>query len=395
MPAKSKKTSSRNQAIFIAVVTIILALGVIFFPQYFSPSASTTPPTTAPESNNAPPVSSADFPKWLKVYFTNPNPPDNVNNGIDQYVVPVLNGAKQTIDLASFDLNLPSVVNALIEASKRGVKVRVVVDDENGEQELDAKRSPDGKVFDSLKVLKAAKIPVVDGGRSNGLMHNKIIIVDGQTLFMGSWNTSYNDTFRNNNNLLQITAPVLIANYQAKFNEMYVDKRFGAKAEVGAQTPSLSIEGVAVENYFSTADNVMAEMVKYVQGAKKSIKFIIFTYTHADLSSAMIAQAKKGIEVRGVIENRGASQGAMVPLYCAKLPVTVDGNSYTMHHKVIIIDDETVITGSYNFTKSANEANDDNALIIHNSAVAALYLQEFERIIALSKPPDATDYKCP
>jgi phosphatidylserine/phosphatidylglycerophosphate/cardiolipin synthase-like enzyme len=205
---------------------------------------------------------------------------------------------------------------------------------------------------------------------------------------------SYNDTFRNNNNLLVITNATLIANYQAKFNELYVDKKFGTKAVVGAKTPSLTIGGIQVENYFSPVDNVMDKLVAQVKLAKKSIKFIAFTYTDPRLSSAMIAQSKTGVSVQGVIENRGASQGAFVPLACAKLPVETDGNKYTMHHKVIVIDDSTVITGSFNFTATADNANDDNVLIIHSAAVARQYVQEFDKVYKLGKAADLTKLDC-
>jgi phosphatidylserine/phosphatidylglycerophosphate/cardiolipin synthase-like enzyme len=408
MPPRKKSTSGSStstQRFIIAVVVVLLLAMVNYFmsrqpaateptstpPE--APTATTVPPPQA-TPGNTPAAPPAGMPSWLKVYFTNPNPPDDTQNGIDQFVVPVLNSATQTIDVASFDLNLPSVVNALVEASQRGVKVRVVTDEENGSQDLEAKLSPGGKAFKALSVFKAAKIPVVDGGRSNGLMHDKIIIVDGKTLFMGSWNMSYNDTFRNNNNLLQITDPTLIANYQAKFNEMFVNKDFGTHAEVGAQKSSMTIDGVQVENYFSPVDEVMQKLVQYVKGSRKSIRFMIFTYTHPDLSAAMIAQAKAGVDIQGVIENRGASQGALVPLFCAKLPVKVDGNKYTMHHKVMIIDDSIVVTGSFNFTDSADTANDDNLLVIHSPAVAALYLQEFERVDSLAQSPNASDISC-
>ncbi len=387
MPALGRLTKTMS-LIFtgVVVLTSFLACGGLATPEE-NPSANKA---LAVAPDNA----SKEMPSWLKIYFTNPNPPDNTENGIDQQVVPVLNRASKSIDLASFDLNLPSVVNALVEASKRGVQVRVVVDGENGSQELEAKRSPTGKIFKTSSVLKAAKIKVMNGGRSNGLMHNKIIIVDGKTLFMGSWNMSYNDTFRNNNNLLQITAPKLIANYQAKFNELYQGKHFGTHATVGATNPELKLDGVQVENYFSPVDDVMPKLVQYVQDAKKSIRFMAFTYTHPDLAAAMIARAKAGVEVTGVIENRGASQGALVPLACAKLPVKVDGNSYTMHHKVIIIDDSIVVTGSFNFTATADTANDDNVLVIHSPAVAALYLQEFGRVEAAAKSPDTKEFDC-
>ncbi len=357
------------------------------FPSTFAP-ATLVPTTSAPTTA---PVGGGDTP-WLKVYFTNPNPPDQQNNGIDQYVVPLLNAATRTIDIASFDFTLPSVTNALIAAKRRGVQVRMVLDEKNGQQQLKASEAANIQPLDALQTLTDAGIPVVDGGRSNGLMHNKMIIIDGATLFMGSWNMSYNDTFRNNNNLLQITSQKLIANYQAKFNELFVDKHFGTKALVKALTPKLTLDGTEVENYFSPPDNVMQKLVTEVNGAQTSVKFMIFTYTHADLSAAMIARARAGVKVEGVIENRGASQGAFVPLFCAGIPVKLDGNKYTMHDKVIIIDDKTVITGSFNFTVTADNANDDNVLIIHNPAVAAQYLQEYARIYGAGKV--STDTTC-
>jgi phosphatidylserine/phosphatidylglycerophosphate/cardiolipin synthase-like enzyme len=309
-------------------------------------------------------------------------------------VVADVNNAKSSIDVTSFDLNLPSFVNALVAAGQHGVQVRVVVDEVNGSQTLSAKLAGTSNDFNTTKTLADAGITVVDGGRSSGLMHDKIIIIDGKILYMGSWNMSYNDTFRNNNNLLRITNATLIANYQAKFNELFLDKRFGTHAQVGALTPQLTIEGVQVENYFSPVDNVMDKLVTYVQGAQKSVRFMIFTYTDTNLANAMIARYQAGVDTEGVIEDRGASQGAMVPLFCAKVPVKLDGNKYTMHHKIIVIDESTVITGSFNFTKSADQENDDNVLVIHNADLAKLYLQEFDRVWGQGKSPDATKFPC-
>ena len=64
------------------------------------------------------------------------------------------------------------------------------------------------------------------------------------------------------------------------------------------------------------------------------------------------------------------------------LGVHLDGNPRNMHHKVIIIDEKIVITGSYNFSQSAEERNDENVLFIHNAEVAETYLNEFERVLA-------------
>ncbi len=352
----------------------------------------TVAPTTAPGGESG---SGGNTLAWLSLYFTDPNPPDQVNNGIDKVVVAELNKARKTIDLASFDFTLPSVADALVAAKKRGVRVRVIYDGKNGEQELkqDDLLAATGGV-QPFEKIKAAGVELVDGGRSNGLMHNKMIIIDSTTLFMGSWNMSYNDTFRNNNNLLQITNQKLIENYQAKFNEGFEQKLFGAKALLHSPNPKITINSIPVEQYFSPDDKVMDKLVAEVSQAKQSVKFFIFTYTHKDLSAAMIARFKAGVQVQGVIENRGASQGALPALFCAKIPVLTDGNSYTMHHKVMIIDDSTVITGSFNFTASADEANDDNVIIIRSKSVANAYLKEFNKMYSQGKQPDPADMKC-
>jgi phosphatidylserine/phosphatidylglycerophosphate/cardiolipin synthase-like enzyme len=356
--------------------------------------ATAVPATSAP-SGGGETGGAGNTLAWLSVYFTNPNPPDVTTNGVDQFVVPVLNNAKKTIDLTSFDFTLPSVADALVAAKKRGVRVRVIYDGKNGEQELkqDDFLAANGGT-QPFERLKQAGIELVDGGRSNGLMHNKMIIVDSTTLFMGSWNMSYNDTFRNNNNLLQITNQKLIENYQAKFNEGFEQKLFGAKAKVTSPNPKLTINTIPVEQYFSPDDKVMDKLVAEVGQAKQSVKFMIFTYTHKNLSAAMIERFKAGVKVEGVIENRGASQGALPALFCAKIPVLTDGNKYTMHHKVIIIDDQTVITGSFNFTASADESNDDNVLIIRSKTVANAYLKEYAKIYGEGKQPDPADMKC-
>ena len=372
-------------------VTIIVLLGVLLFVGLpYIQDAVTPPPATPTLLAN---TQQGALPAWLNVYFTDPNPPDNMGHGVDQFVEPVLSGAVKTIDVTSFDLNLPSLINALAAASKRGVVVRVVYDSINGSLDLN-NAATDNKQFDAIKTLQAANVGLVDGGRSSGLMHDKMIIVDGKTLFMGSWNLSYNDTYRNNNNLLMITDSKLIANYQAKFNELFVDKHFGTHAKVKIPNPSLVIDGVQVENYMAPEDDVMAKLVQYVQGAKKTVHYMIFTYTHADLSAAMIARSKAGVAVEGVIENRGASQGALPELFCAKLTVKTDGNKYTMHHKVIIIDGEIVITGSFNFTKAADTENDENLLVIHSPAVAAVYEQEYQKVWGIGDTPSAADIKC-
>jgi phosphatidylserine/phosphatidylglycerophosphate/cardiolipin synthase-like enzyme len=393
----AKRRSSRSASPTTIILAIFVGLVIAIWRLLPSSTITNSVPSTPPIIIANPTTSSQEL-AWLKVYFTAPDPSGtqdtNSEHYIPRYVVPALDAAKTSVDVLSFDFNLPTITESLVKASRRGIKVRVVVDEENGSTELKASDTDEKQAYNALKVLTDGGIEVVNGGRSSGLMHNKAIIVDSKILFVGSWNISYNDTFRNDNNVLEITDPKLIANYQAKFDEGFVKRQFGRRATVTALNPSITIDGVQVENYFSPDDKVIEKLVRLVSGAKKSVKFMAFTYTHADLSNAMIERSKAGIKVEGVIENRGASQGALPPLFCASVPVKRDGNKNTMHHKVIIIDDSTVVTGSFNFTKAADTENDDNVIIIHSPVVAAQFLKEFDRVYGLGVTPEAADVSC-
>ncbi len=379
------KKSSRN---FLIPVFLSLALALVFFfwPDFQTMLAPTPSPTAAPPPG-------IQLPLWLSVYFTDPNPPDNLGHGIDEYVQASIDGATKTIDVASFDLNLPSLVNALARASQRGVSVNVVYDGVNGNLSLD-NAATGNQPFDSLHTLDGAAVGLLNAGRTEGLMHDKFLLVDGKTLFTGSWNLSYNDTYRNNNNLLEISAPELIANYLAKFNELYVDRRFGRGAQVKLPNPSVKIGGVQVETYMAPEDNVMARLIQLVAGARKSVHFMAYTFTHEDLAQAMIARSQAKIDVQGVIEEHNAEQGVLAELYCGRVAVRTDGNPYNMHHKVIIIDGETVVTGSFNFTWSADTENDENVLVIHDRSVAAMYEQEYQKMYMAGKAPGAGEITC-
>jgi phosphatidylserine/phosphatidylglycerophosphate/cardiolipin synthase-like enzyme len=73
-------------------------------------------------------------------------------------------------------------------------------------------------------------------------------------------------------------------------------------------------------------------------------------------------------------------------LRTAGIDVRLDGNPDKMHHKVLLIDREIVITGSYNFSASAENNNDENTLVIHSTPLARRFLAEFQRIFDLARP---------
>ncbi|MBC8496185.1 MAG: hypothetical protein H8D37_00855 [Chloroflexi bacterium] len=140
----------------------------------------------------------------------------------------------------------------------------------------------------------------------------------------------------------------------------------------------------------------MSLLVSMIEEAQSSIRFMAFSFTYDDLGAAVLARAEAGLEVMGIFETRGSETeySELPALYCAGVPARQDGNKGTFHHKVFIIDEQTVVTGSLNFSNNADESNDENVVIITNVDIAAQYLAEFERRWAEAEEPDAADMNC-
>ena len=110
---------------------------------------------------------------------------------------------------------------------------------------------------------------------------------------------------------------------------------------------------------------------------------MVFVFSLDELADAIVEKlVDPDFVVRGIFENRNskASWSQLPPLHCAGAEMRQDGNPYTLHHKVMIIDEEIVITGSFNFSRSAAESNDENIVIIDDAVIAGLYLDEWRRV---------------
>lgn len=288
-------------------------------------------------------------------------------------LVALIDSSAASVDGAFFEIGSKRVADAFIRAHKRGVKVRLVTDDSNLNKP-------------GCKKVRAAGIPVVDDGKK-GLMHDKFAIVDGRIVWTGSYNITDNCAYRNNNNAIRIDSEELAAVYEAEFREMFEDHIFENKKEK-RPFPSLSnpyyvkIGETNINAYFSPDNDVEDIIVKRIKKAKSSIYFLAFSFTSDPIGEAMIAQSKKGVKVAGVFEKNGSDskESEYKKMLVEKIPVKTDRNRHNMHHKVIIIDEELVITGSYNFSRNASRRNDENTLIIENREIAAKYLSEFRKL---------------
>lgn len=296
---------------------------------------------------------------------------ENDPYSLDKRLVVRLTNAKTRVDAALYHLDSTPVADALIEAHDRGVKVRVVTEANNVDEA-------------EIERLQEVGIPVADDGDNDGYMHHKFIVIDERYVWTGSYNTTYNGAYRNNNNVILIDSVPLAYNFTQEFRELFLDAQDKKSAGAFIAYPKITLtDGMQVFTYFSPGSDTISPLLREINSAEKSIHFMVFAFTHDTLGNAMRDKFAAGIEVQGVFEKRQTDNpySEYKAMKKAGLSVVLDKNRGTMHHKVIVVDEETVITGSYNFSKNAEKNNSENLLIIKgNREIAAAYLAEFEKI---------------
>jgi phosphatidylserine/phosphatidylglycerophosphate/cardiolipin synthase-like enzyme len=356
------------------------------------PPVTDTPPGFEPLPVTETPVVIAPTTKWWDVYFTDPltiNNPDVIAGSIEEQLIQLINNAQASIHIASFEFNLTPVANALIAAKNRGVDVKWITDDENGlEYDIQPGRG-------QFALLKGAGIEVKDDAGRSSLMHDKFWIFDQQITWTGSTNITVNGIFQQNNNVLVIRSPDVAYFFEREFQEMW-GGQFGPHAPSTLNNQWAVLDGTPLQVLFSAEDHVVDNLIALVKDAKVSIRFLSFSFTDYPLAQTMIDRAKAGVDVKGVYETFGSNSigSELKTFWCAGVPVRQDGNPSFLHDKIIIVDNSIVVTGSLNYSSNADEANEENVVILDNAEIAALYLQEFEKLWNQAHDVEAGLFTC-
>lgn len=315
---------------------------------------------------------------FFEIYFTDPSNPASKQEtgGIEQAVIASIDAARLSVDVAIYSFSLRELGNALLRARDRGVVVRIVMESDNRERSV-----PQALIDGGLPIL---------GDRREGLMHNKFIVIDRSEVWTGSMNFTPTGAYADNNNLVHIRSVKIAENYLAEFEEMYTDDLFGSDTLAATPNPTITVDDIQIETYFSPDDGAASRLVQLLMDAQESIYFMAYSFTADEIAQVMRDRDQAGVTVMGVMDDGQveSNQGTEYdPLVQAGINVRRDGNPGLMHHKVIIIDRSIVITGSYNFTASAETRNDENLLIIFSPEIAELYLAEFERVFGVAEQP--------
>lgn len=303
-------------------------------------------------------------------------------DGVEVDVIRLIGTAKKSIDLAVFEFQLPRVATALIEATQRGVQVRMVYDSQD-EHEL------------AIQMLRDAGIPL-RGDERSALMHNKFMVIDkgeadGNKVWTGSTNLAPGGIYIADNHALYLENADLAELYTIEFEEMFVDNKFGPRSPSNTNKDWIEVDRYTkVQVFFAPEDGVRDRLIEAVRKAERSIKIIAFAFTDVELFKAIVERMKDGVKVEGLFESRhaGWKDIKIGPLHNAGAKVRFDRNPDTLHHKVIIIDEKITCTGSFNFTESADRNNDENMIIVDSRAVARTFSRELKRMMSVADPDD-------
>ncbi len=151
----------------------------------------------------------------------------------------------------------------------------------------------------------------------------------------------------------------------------------------------ITLEPNQVKIFFSPQDACAKEVIRQIDGAKSSIYIAMYFFTSREIAQALVKARQRGVEVRVCLNAAdGDYDKYSKDIYLRNngIPVRTIKGKGIMHNKFCIIDETTILTGSYNWTKRAEFENDENVLVINSREIAEIYKEEFDRLYAGKKP---------
>jgi phosphatidylserine/phosphatidylglycerophosphate/cardiolipin synthase-like enzyme len=318
-----------------------------------------------------------------------------------------LKQATRTIDIAIYSFSLcpearSTVMGALTDRRQAGVAIRIAYDAGSQQESIaEANLYQDPCALDTRQFIQELGLPSkpIEGYRA--LMHHKYAIVDAGTpnaqVWTGSTNWTDDSWNLQENNILILRSPEVADYYTQDFNELWVDANIASSGVLDRGDVTLRYGGQLAESTiaFSPLEGewINDTLADIVRGAKQRLTMAAVVVTSSKIIDALQEIQGRGVTIEGIYDRTQMEgvkyQWSLVPNNNWKIgvfeklaaqaglvgkvstPYTPESKHDFMHNKVLVVDD-TVITGSYNFSRHAQQ-NAENVLIISSAPLAALY----------------------
>ncbi|BAH77109.1 phospholipase D family protein [Solidesulfovibrio magneticus] len=143
----------------------------------------------------------------------------------------------------------------------------------------------------------------------------------------------------------------------------------------------LTLQHTSVQVYFSPRGGAQDALVATIGQAKDSILVQAYSFTSASIAKALVDATKRGVKIEAILDKSQRSERYTGATFLKNegIPVYIDDKHAIAHNKVMILDGSIVVTGSFNFTKAAEEKNAENLLIIRDMEMAKIYMDNWEK----------------
>jgi phosphatidylserine/phosphatidylglycerophosphate/cardiolipin synthase-like enzyme len=320
-----------------------------------------------------------------------------------------IRAAKQTLDFAVYDMRFGEALKAALSSALReraaaGVQIRFCYDgDKPAQPNVAAGQDPAPAGTSAFVQSLGYPCRRIAGMK---LMHNKFIVRDGQSVWTGSTNMTDDAFTLMENNILEIDSPALADYYAQEFEQLWEKENFENTGNIHTEPVPLAFSGqpATARVMFSPGlgQEIDAEIARRVREAKRRVRICSLLINSGTLISELGNLLQRGtVAVDGIYDrtqmadvyrqwqdvpsNRwkiGALQEIVARAHLAgknSTPYTPTSKHDFMHNKVLVVDD-TVITGSYNFSRSA-EFNAENILFIESGPLAETYNAYIDHLV--------------
>ncbi|MDX1960574.1 MAG: phospholipase D-like domain-containing protein [Leptospiraceae bacterium] len=307
------------------------------------------------------------FPKGnsSRAFFSYPGRWENSlkKRNVLEHIKKLISNTKNELYIMAYSLDNPEVVNEIKNAKNRGVKLNISLDGEK-EYKLLQEAQIDYKIWDS-----------------SGLQHIKLILADNRNLFFGTGNFSEHGLTNDWNGYIEI----VLEDSQVIKLKKHLEE---ASDEIG-----LVLENG--EFYFSPKEGklIQEKILTEIKNAKRKIQILSFDHTDKIFSHELKKATLRAVQVLEVGNDpvdpeiqylNQESYGTSSKMYKDGNTDTIATGSFPegglLHHKTILIDDEILITGSYNFSLNARDNNREIIFFTKDRMLVQEFISEFERI---------------
>ena len=301
---------------------------------------------------------------------------------LEKVIVDFINGAQKKLQIAVQELESDAITKAIISARQknqqknpqRKLEVELVLEQDYLLEYPPLKNpwNPNGKHEPNRIMHNALLRSNVDVkvDYNTSIFHQKFIVRDGASVLTGSTNFTPTGVKKNLNHVIIIHDTQVARIYAREFREIQ-QGRFGKLNEGHDKAPAkVNVSSIPVKVLFAPDHNPEMEIMKQMLKAKERIDFAIFTFFESSgIDDTMLCLLDFGRPIRGVFDqNQGMKKWSPIKKLKQKKAelyiVPKSGKIGKLHHKLMVLDEQVVIAGSFNYTGPANRLNDENIIIL-------------------------------